>query len=78
MEAMNPEPSTEGTIVISCDDCAMQHSEVCEDCLVSFILSRDPDDAVVIDAEEARALRMMTKVGLVPRPRHVRRERRVG
>jgi len=78
MEAMRPEPDPSGAIVISCDDCAMQHSEVCEDCLVSFITGRDPDDAVVIDVDEARALRMMTKVGLVPGARHVPRESRVG
>jgi Zn-finger protein len=60
-------------LVISCDDCAMQHTQACEDCVVSFILNREPGDAVVFDAEEARALRMLTRVGLVPRPRHVRR-----
>jgi hypothetical protein len=78
MDAMEPQSGGDGTIVISCEDCAMQNSDVCDDCLVSFILSRDPDDAVVIDADEARALRMMTKVGLVPRARHVKRERSAG
>jgi hypothetical protein len=60
-------------LVISCDECAMQHTDTCDDCLVSFILNREPGDAVVIDAEEARAVRMLTAVGLVPGPRHVRR-----
>jgi len=60
-------------LVISCDDCVMQHTDACDDCLVSFILNREPGDAVVIDADEARALRMLTNVGLVPGPRHVRR-----
>lgn len=54
------------TIAISCDDCAMQHTGACDDCLVSFVLSRDPDDALVIDADEARAVRRMAAVGLVP------------
>jgi hypothetical protein len=61
------------SLVISCDDCAMQHTDACADCLVSFVLNREPGDAVVIDAEEARAVRMLTKVGLVPGPRHVRK-----
>lgn len=60
-------------LVISCDDCAMQNTDTCDDCLVSFILNREPGDALVIDAEEARALRMLSQAGLVPGPRHVRR-----
>jgi hypothetical protein len=59
-------------LVISCDECAMQHTNACDDCLVSFILDREPG-GVVIDAEEARAVRMLTSVGLVPGPRHVRK-----
>lgn len=62
-----------GSLVFSCEDCEMQHSSACDDCLVSFILNRDPGDAVVIDADEARAMRMLTRVGLVPGPKHVRR-----
>jgi hypothetical protein len=63
----------DGGLVISCDDCAMQNTSTCDDCMVSFILNREPGDAVVFDAAEARALRMLTQVGLVPKPRHVRR-----
>lgn len=59
------------SITISCDDCTMLDTTTCEDCVVSFILDRAPDDAVVIDAEEARAVRMLGDVGLVPRLRHV-------
>jgi hypothetical protein len=60
------------SITISCDDCTMLDTTTCDDCVVSFILDRAPDDAVVIDAEEARAVRMLGDVGLVPRLRHVR------
>jgi hypothetical protein len=68
------QPESRGdAFVISCDECVMQHTDACDDCLVSFILNREPGDAVVIDADEARALRMLTHVGLVPGPRHVRR-----
>ena len=54
------------TITISCDDCALQATDACDDCLVHFVLGRDPEDAVVIDADEARALRMLSRAGLVP------------
>ncbi|MBA3655559.1 MAG: hypothetical protein H0W70_15355 [Actinobacteria bacterium] len=58
---------------ISCDDCTMQHSDHCCDCVVTFICEREPDDAVVIDAEEARALRLLIGAGLVPELRHAKR-----
>lgn len=64
--------SMSDSITISCDDCTMLDTPACEDCVVSFILDRSPDDAVVIDAEEARAVRMLGDVGLVPRLRHER------
>ncbi|HEX2024438.1 MAG TPA: hypothetical protein VHF00_07005 [Acidimicrobiales bacterium] len=60
--------------VISCDECVMQHTDVCNDCVVTFICGREPDEAVVIDVAEARAVRLLGEVGLVPRLRQVRRE----
>jgi len=64
---------TGATISIDCGDCLLQASDACDDCLVSFVLGRDPDDAVVIDADEARAVRSLARVGLVPAIRHVPR-----
>jgi len=58
---------------ISCDECAMQHTTACDDCVVTFICDRAPDEAVVIDAAEARAVRLLSQAGLVPRLRHTRR-----
>lgn len=58
---------------ISCDDCVMQHTDACTDCVVTFICDREPDDAVVIDVEEARAVRLLERAGLVPGLRHVPR-----
>ena len=52
---------------IDCDDCAMAGTDACDDCVVSFILRREPGEALVIDAEEERALR--TLAGRRPRPR---------
>ena len=62
--------SDERSISISCEDCRLQHTDACDDCLVSFVLGRDPDDAVVVDVAEARAMRMLTRAGLVPALRH--------
>jgi hypothetical protein len=59
-------------MTISCDDCIMQHTSACDDCVVTFICGREPDDAVVIDAAEARAVRLLSDAGLVPRLRYSR------
>ncbi|HUQ39310.1 MAG TPA: hypothetical protein VM030_04085 [Acidimicrobiales bacterium] len=58
-------------LTISCDDCVMQHTDTCDDCVVSFICGREPDDAVIIDADEARAVRLLAGAGLVPELRLV-------
>ena len=39
---------------------------VCDDCVVSFIVGREPEDALVVDADEARAVRLLGRAGLVP------------
>lgn len=55
---------------IDCADCRHQHTSVCDDCVVSFIVGREPEDAVVVDVEEARAVRLLAQAGLVPGVRH--------
>ncbi|HEY3811438.1 MAG TPA: hypothetical protein VGL49_08385 [Acidimicrobiales bacterium] len=57
-------------LLISCDDCRMQHTAACGECVVTFICDRDPADAVVIDVAEVRALRVLGQSGLVPPLRH--------
>jgi hypothetical protein len=52
-------------MLIDCAECAMQHTSACDDCVVTFLLDR-PDGAVVIDVEEARALRALQDGGLTP------------
>jgi len=54
----------------------MRNTSACDDCVVTFILRREPGDAIVVDAEEERALRLLGDEGLVPPLRH--RSRRVG
>jgi hypothetical protein len=56
----------EGGLTIDCDRCTLQGTDACDDCVVTFLLGREPDDAVVIDADEARAMRMLERAGLVP------------
>jgi hypothetical protein len=60
------------TLTIDCDECVMQGTDTCEDCVVTFLLDRDPDEAVVIDAAEARVVRLLAGAGLVPGLRHQR------
>ena len=47
------------SLTISCDDCAMQGTTACDDCVVTFLCGREPDDAVIIDADEERAVRLL-------------------
>jgi hypothetical protein len=58
------------SLIISCDECTMQRTSACDDCVVTFLCGRDHDDAVIIDAAEERAVRMLGRSGLVPRLRH--------
>jgi hypothetical protein len=60
----SPEP--QDVLTIDCDSCSLQRTDACDDCVVSFLLGREADDAVVIDADEARAMRMLERAGLVP------------
>src|SRR4051812_30693346 len=53
------------TLSISCDDCKMQGTPACDDCVVTFLCNREPDEAVVIDAAEQRAMRLLQGAGLV-------------
>jgi hypothetical protein len=54
---------------IDCGDCAMQRTAACDDCIVTAVLGRDEGDAVVLDLEEARAIRALQRAGLAPRNR---------
>jgi len=58
---------------IDCDECAMQHTVTCNDCVVAVLL-RETDGPLEIDTAEAVALSAMADVGLVPRLRLVRHD----
>jgi len=61
------------SLTIDCDECAMQGTDACGDCVVTFICSREPGEAVVVDVAEERAIRLLSGAGLLPELRHVRR-----
>jgi hypothetical protein len=67
-----PPGGENGAFTIDCAECAHRHTPVCDDCVVSFIVDRQPDDAIVVDADEARAVRLLEQAGLVPGVRHTR------
>jgi len=60
----------DGSFTVDCADCAHRGTPVCDDCIVSFIVGRAPEDALVVDADEARAVRLLERAGLVPGVRH--------
>lgn len=76
MEDHTGEPTHAGARRISCDECVMQHSEACADCVVTFLCGREPHEAVVIDVDEERALRLLAGAGLAPGLRHRPRSQR--
>ncbi len=57
---------------IDCDVCVMRDTAACDDCVVSFIVNREPGEAIVFDYASARALRSLSGAGLVPELRHRR------
>lgn len=60
-------------LTIDCADCSLEGTGACADCVVTFLCGREPDEAVVIDVAEARAVRLLGQAGLVPALRHRRR-----
>jgi hypothetical protein len=52
-------------VLIDCNDCEMQNTDACSDCIVTFLLDR-PEGAVIFDVAEERALRVLSDQGLAP------------
>ena len=55
-------------LVIDCSQCPNRGVNNCDDCLVSFIIDRSPG-AIVFDAAEERALRELSRAGMLPEPK---------
>lgn len=58
------------SLIIDCDGCEMQNTPTCDDCVVTYLCDREPEQAVVIDIEDLRAMRALADAGLVPQLRH--------
>ena len=56
---------TTDSILIDCDLCDLSGTDVCNDCLVTY-LCRSDDSSVVVELSEVRALRALGEAGLVP------------
>lgn len=66
-------------MLIDCDECVMQHTSACEDCLVTVVLGASPASApstVELDDQEAAAVEQLAELGLIPRLRLVPRSYR--
>ncbi|MGD9702119.1 MAG: hypothetical protein AB7Q42_06565 [Acidimicrobiia bacterium] len=63
-------PPAAASLTISCDQCSMRATSACDDCVVTYICERAPDDSVVFDVAEQRAVRLLAQAGLVPTLRH--------
>lgn len=50
---------------IDCDDCVMQHTDACSDCIVTYLVDK-PEGAVVFDVVQERAIRALQDGGLAP------------
>ncbi len=57
-------------LTISCDDCSMQCTSACDDCVVTFVLRDEAagcgEETMVFDLDQARVVRLLGNAGLVP------------
>lgn len=72
---VHPGTGTEpdGILHIDCAECALDGTQACADCVVSFVLDPSPRRGLVVDPDEMEALRALERGGLVPGLRHRRR-----
>ena len=61
-----------GVLRIDCDECALQDTPACGDCIITFLCGADAESPVVVDLAEARAMRLLDDAGLAPPLRHTR------
>lgn len=58
------ENSADDSMIIDCDDCVMQHTNACDDCVVTALL-HITEHRVRLVEEETAALGNLAEVGLV-------------
>lgn len=57
-------------LVIDCQTCVARLTSACDDCIVTFLCDTSHEVPVVIEAPEARVLRLLHDGGLVPDLKH--------
>lgn len=58
-------------LMIDCDQCAMQCTSACVDCVVTFVLRETAAaDPLELDPQEARVVHLLVNAGLVPKLRY--------
>lgn len=61
-------------MLVDCDQCVMQHTDACSDCVVTAILQIQPGP-LDLEEPEVTALESMAELGLVPNLRLVPKRR---
>ena len=64
---------TDPPLQIDCNECSLVCTDACSDCMVTYLCSRQPGEAVVVELAEHRAISLLAGAGLVPPLRHVDR-----
>ncbi len=64
--------SSDLPLVIDCQTCVARLTSACADCVVTFLCDAPAEVPVVIEAPEARVLRLLENGGLVPDLKHSR------
>ena len=59
-------------MIIDCNECAMQHTSACRDCVVAHLL-HDVLGPIELDESRADALDVLADAGLVPELRLIKR-----
>lgn len=60
------------SFVLDCSECVGAETAACDDCIVKYVVDRDPNTPVTVGSEELRAMRVLSDAGLVPEVRHLR------
>ncbi len=60
-------------MLIDCDECVMQHTSACDDCVVTVLLAGQVRRRLELDNAEADAIDNLADAGLVPQLRLLRR-----
>lgn len=61
-------------MLIDCNQCLMQHTAACDDCIVTLLLKMDGEhEPLALDSSETEAIGHLAEAGLVPRLRLIPR-----